>query len=97
MTRDFLVDSTERAIKTAAQAMILVLGADAFDVMAADWPTALSFGGGGLVVSYLTSLLSLKLGNSGTASATDAVVTATYADAVAAGRSASGLRNGPEV
>lgn len=74
--RQFAIDATERAVKTAAQAMLLVFGADAFDLLAADWDTALSFGGGGLVVSYLTSLLSLRLGQSGTASMTDAVVPA---------------------
>jgi hypothetical protein len=95
VSRDFWLDALERAVKTAAQAALLVLGADALDVMAADWAAAGSFAAGGAVLSGLTSLLSLRLGSSGTASATDAVVTSSYADAVARGRGASGLSDGP--
>lgn len=95
MTRDFLLDAIERAVKTFAQSLIAFFGADALDVLQADWGTALSVAGGAVVLSLLTSLLSLKLGSGGTASVTDAVVTSSYADAVARGRNASGLADGP--
>lgn len=76
MTSQFAKDAAERAIKTFAQTMLAYFGADAFDVLQANWGNALSVALGAVVLSVLTSLLSLKLGNSGTASATDAVVLA---------------------
>lgn len=76
MTRVFITDAAERAIKTFAQTLLAYFGADALDVLQANWPNALSVALGAVVLSALTSLLSLKLGNSGTASATDAVVPA---------------------
>jgi hypothetical protein len=95
VTRDFVLDTAERAIKTFAQALIGYFTAGALDVLTADWGEALAVAGTAVLLSLLTSLLSLKLGNSGTASATDAVVTSSYADAVAHGRHAAGLSNGP--
>lgn len=95
MTRDFLLDSAERAIKTFAQAMLAYFAADAMDVLSADWGEALTVSGTAVLLSVLTSLLSLKLGGNGTASATDAVVTSSYADAVAYGRHSAGLKDGP--
>jgi hypothetical protein len=95
VTRDFLLDLTERAIKTFAQAVLATFGAGALNVLHADWGNALALGAGASVLSVLTSLVSIKLGGNGTASATDAVVTTAYADAVAHGRHAAGLRNGP--
>ena len=76
MTSQFLKDAAERAIKTFAQTLLAYFGADALDVLQADWGNALSIALGAVVLSALTSLLSLKLGHSGTASATDAVVPA---------------------
>lgn len=73
MTRTFVVDAAERAIKTFAQTLLAFFGADVFDVFEADWGNALSIALGAVVLSVLTSLLSLKLGHSGTASATDVV------------------------
>lgn len=74
---DFVIDALERATKTAAQAAVLVLGADAFDLLAADWVTAASFAGGGFVSSLLTSVMSGGFGRKGTASLTGAVVSNT--------------------
>lgn len=76
MSRQFIKDAIERAIKTFAQTLLAYFGADALDVLRADWGNALSIAGGAVVLSLLTSLLSLKIGHSGTASATDAVVPA---------------------
>lgn len=73
MTKQFITDAAERAIKTFAQVLLAYFGADALDVLHADWGNALSVAAGAVVLSLLTSLLSLKLGVSGTASATDAV------------------------
>lgn len=95
VSRDFLIDTAERAIKTFAQSLLAYFGAGALDVLTADWGEALSVGAGATLLSVLTSLVSIKLGNGGTASATDAVVSSSYADAVANGRNAANLRNGP--
>ena len=73
MTRTFWIDAAERAIKTFAQTLLAYFGADTFDVLQADWPNALSIALGAVVLSLLMSLASLRLGSSGTASATDVV------------------------
>lgn len=75
--RQFAADTAERAIKTFAQALLAFFAADAvLDVVSADWGEALSVASGATVLSLLTSLASLRLGHSGTASATDAVMPA---------------------
>ena len=73
MNRQFVADAAERAVKTFAQTLLAYFGASAFDVLKADWGNALSVAAGAVVLSVLTSLLSVKLGNSGTASLTTAV------------------------
>lgn len=73
MTSQFARDAIERAIKTFAQTLLAYFGASALDVLNADWGNALSVSAGAVVLSVLTSLLSVKLGNSGTASLTTAV------------------------
>lgn len=59
-TRAFWFDAGERAIKTAAQAALLVLGQDmlGFDVFLADWLNLAGFAAGGAVLSILTSVAS---------------------------------------
>jgi hypothetical protein len=76
MSKQFWTDAAERAVKTFAQVLLAYFGADAFDVLNANWGNALSVALGAVVLSVLSSLVSVKLGNSGTASATDAVVPA---------------------
>jgi hypothetical protein len=73
MSRTFLIDAAERAVKTFAQTLLAYFGADALDVLNANWGNALSVAGGAVVLSALTSLLSVRLGNSGTASMTEVV------------------------
>lgn len=73
MTKQFALDAAERAIKTFAQTLLAYFGADAFDVLQANWGNALPIALGAVVLSVLTSLLSLRLGNNGTASLTTAV------------------------
>lgn len=81
MSRQFWLDALERAVKTFAQVLLAMWAGDAvFDITQTDWGKALSVAFSAVVLSLLTSLLSLKLGNSGTASATDAVVPAGLTD-----------------
>lgn len=60
-TRRFVLATTERALKTAAQSAILVLGADGFNALHADWELTLGFALGGAALSILTSVASAKL------------------------------------
>lgn len=69
----FWKDAFERAVKSAAQAALLAYGGDALDVWSLDWKTAVGVVGSGALLSVLTSLGSIALGNSGTASLTAAV------------------------
>lgn len=57
-TRRFWTAAVERAVKSAAQAAILVLGADQLNVLAIDWPEVAGFAAGGFVLSVLTSVAS---------------------------------------
>lgn len=76
--KDAAVDAAERAIKTFAGGFIV--GANLADaaVNAAlteiDWQSGINVGAGTLAVSLIFSAASIKLGRSGTASATKAVV-----------------------
>ena len=59
MNRKFWNVALDRAVRSAAQAALLVLGADqvpTLDAFAVDWQTVASFGVGGFVLSLLTSL-----------------------------------------
>lgn len=69
----FVTDLVERAVKTAAQTAVTVLGADKLNVLHVDWETVAGLSGGAALLSVLTSLASLKIGTSGTASLTNAV------------------------
>ena len=73
MSSQFVKDAAERAVKTFAQTLLAYFGASALDILHADWGNALSVSAGAVVLSVLTSLLSVNLGNSGTASLTTAV------------------------
>ena len=74
-TIDFWKDAAERAIKTAAQSVILFWGVgDAmFNAFEMDWQGALGIALGGLVISLLTSLVSAPFTTKGTASLTSEV------------------------
>lgn len=73
-TRAFWLDAAERSVKTAAQVAVLALlgaGVDAstgFDVMTADWGHVASFVGGGAILSVLTSIASIQVGDRQSAS-----------------------------
>lgn len=49
--------TAERAISTAAQSALLVLGADQINVVSVEWPAVLGFAAGGAVLTVLKSLL----------------------------------------
>ena len=68
MSLEFWKDALERAIKTAAQFAIVLVGADTFDVMTADWRAVLTAAASGAVISLVTSLGSEPFGTPGTAS-----------------------------
>lgn len=76
MTGQFVKDAVERLAKTFAQALLAYFAADMVDVVSADWGEALTIAGTAAFLSILSSVLSYKVGNTGTASATDAVVLA---------------------
>ena len=63
MSARFIKETIERAVKTAAQSAILVIGADQLDALSADWGNVASFAIGGFVLSVLTSLASKPLGD----------------------------------
>lgn len=64
----FWKGTVERLVKTIAQTVLAVLGADWFNVMDVDWPQVISVVGGAAALSLLSSLLSAGVGPSGTPS-----------------------------
>ncbi|MDT2867111.1 holin [Lactococcus lactis] len=61
--KTFFKDLAERAIKTFAQAMIGALGAGATGLIGVDWVQALSIAGFATLISILTSIASLGIGD----------------------------------
>lgn len=61
--KTFFKDLAERAIKTFAQAMIGALGAGATGLIGVDWIQALSIAGFATLISILTSIGSLTIGD----------------------------------
>lgn len=68
-TRAFWVDAAERATKSAAQALILLWGADALDLRAVDWAEAAGVGSGAALLSVVMSVASSRVGSKTSASA----------------------------
>lgn len=73
-SKKFWQAAGERAVKTAAQSALLVIGADQFNAVAADWPEVGGFALGGLVLSLLMSVASDALGPGAGPSATGAEI-----------------------
>ena len=68
-TIQWLRDAIERALKSAAQAIVLALGASqGFDLFSADWQNVAGIAAGAAVLSVLTSVISAPLGAKGSAS-----------------------------
>lgn len=60
----------ERAVKTAAQSLILGAGlGEGFNAFEVDWMLAAGFAVGGFVLSLLTSIATVKIGETGSPSA----------------------------
>ena len=73
MSKAYLLAVLERAVKTAAQAALLVLGADQINAMHANWGDVAGFALGGFVLSVLTSLASSGFGGNGPSVTTEHV------------------------
>jgi r1t holin len=65
--------AAERAIKTAAQALIAVMTADGFDLLDADWKARLLSAGLATLLSLLSSVVSAGAGNPGPSLSTEHV------------------------
>lgn len=52
----FLRATILRAVRTAAQTAVALLGADTFDVLTVDWQSIASVSAGAAIVSVLTSI-----------------------------------------
>ena len=64
----FWKGTIERAVKTIAQTLLAMWGAQWFNIMEVDWPQTLSVVATAAVLSVLSSLLSAGVGPSGTPS-----------------------------
>lgn len=69
-TAAFWKDAAERAVKTAAQALLSLwlVGDVIFDLFSVDWGAAAGVALGAAVISVLTSVVSAPAGDKGTAS-----------------------------
>lgn len=66
----FWKDTTERAVKTLAQALVAVFVAGV-TILSVDWVDALAIAGTATLVSVLTSIASAGVGNTSSASLVD--------------------------
>jgi hypothetical protein len=64
----FLKDAAERALKTFAQSLLAALTLSGVDVLHLDWGQTLSVAGTATAISVLTSIVSVTVGDQGTAS-----------------------------
>ncbi|GAA2516545.1 holin [Winogradskya humida] len=62
LTKKFWLQAGERAVKSAAQALIGLIPLDQFNVLHADVPLALGVACGALVLSVLTSIVTAGVG-----------------------------------
>jgi hypothetical protein len=67
-TASFWTAAVERAVKTAAQALVALLGAEGLGLHTAPWGTAVSIAGLAAVLSVLTSIASAGAGDPDTPS-----------------------------
>lgn len=75
-TKRFWRETAERAVKSAAQALLGMWALDGFNVLQADWPLAAGVAGGGAVLSVLTSLVTSGIGPKDSPSAVELESTA---------------------
>lgn len=75
-SKQFLIDSAERAISTFLQTLLAIVGVDALALFSMDWKAALAAAGSAAILSIVKSLAGNKVGNEGTASLTKATLPA---------------------
>jgi hypothetical protein len=69
LTQAFWIGMFDRAVKSFAQALLLLWGADeAFNVFEISWGSAFGLAAGAAVLSILTSFVSAPVGETGTTS-----------------------------
>lgn len=68
LTKTFGLDALERAVKTFAQSLLALITVGA-NIVTIDWVGAVEISATAAVISLLTSVVSLPLGDKGTASA----------------------------
>lgn len=59
----FVLNTLERAAKTAAQVALLAFGTEKLNILHVDWTTVGGLAGGGFVLSILTSIASQPFGD----------------------------------
>lgn len=64
-TRAWWIAAAERALKTVAQTLVALIGANAVDVTQLNWPSLLGIAATAGIVSVLTSVGSARVGNPG--------------------------------
>lgn len=62
-TKNFWIESLERAVKTAAQSALSAMGMEAINVLTVDWIQVVGLAGGGFVLSILSSIASAGVGS----------------------------------
>ncbi len=65
LTPQFWTATTERAVKTAAQTLVALIGVDQVGVLELDWPAMLSVTATATILSVLTSIASSPIGVAG--------------------------------
>jgi len=60
-TKRFWIESTERAIKTAAQTFLALDLGETANLLTIDWPAMLGTAGGAALLSYATSIVSSSI------------------------------------
>lgn len=88
-TYRFWLSASERAVKTFAQTLVAILGANSFGLLTAPWTMALSTAGMATLLSVLTSIASAPIGDPGTPSLLPPAAPATRPSGTASSRPAS--------
>ena len=68
LSKQFWLDALERGVSTAAQAVVLAVTGDAFNVLNADWKTLGGAAAGGFALAILKALAASRVGSPDSAS-----------------------------